>query len=185
MFIATLPSYVNDCEKPSRKCNHSPHLRLRDRSNTITGSANAISLETGDWALAKAWWLWGQRKVKDWWEEELYEVEHQVAEGVPLYLMKNQWMGCSWSLNWNWLFLIPPAEGTPFCMIKQAKWPQCTLTTLEKQMLERSETEEVPWSVTCLLQAQQQTLETPLGLVNRKLCAILWTFSGTFLLDQG
>ena len=56
--------------------------------------ANAISLEKGDLVLAKADAYRGKRKVNDQWEEELYEVEHQVAEGVPLYLMKNQWTGC-------------------------------------------------------------------------------------------
>ena len=57
--------------------------------------ASAISLETGDLVLAKANAYKGKRKVKDWWEEELYEVEHQVAEGVPSYLVKNQLMGHS------------------------------------------------------------------------------------------
>ena len=57
--------------------------------------ANAISLETGDLILAKADAYKGKRKVKDQWEEEPYEVEQQVAEGVLSYLMKNQWMGYS------------------------------------------------------------------------------------------
>ena len=57
--------------------------------------ANVISPETGDLVLAKAEAYRGKRKVKDWWEEELYEVEHQVAEGLPLYLMKTQQTGCS------------------------------------------------------------------------------------------
>ena len=59
------------------------------------GRANAISLETGDLVLAIADAYRGRRKVKDQWEEEPYEVEHQVAEGVPSYLVKNQWIGCS------------------------------------------------------------------------------------------
>ena len=56
--------------------------------------ANAISLEPGNLVMAKADVYKGKRKVKDWWEEELYKVEHQVAEGVPSYLMKNQQTGC-------------------------------------------------------------------------------------------
>ena len=41
-------------------------------------------------------WSWlkpmltGGRKVKDQWEEELYEVEHHIAEGIPSYFVKNQ-----------------------------------------------------------------------------------------------
>ena len=57
--------------------------------------ANAISQEPGDLVLAKADAYKGKRKVKDWWKEEPYEVEHQVAEGIPSYLMKNWHMGCS------------------------------------------------------------------------------------------
>ena len=57
--------------------------------------ANAISLEPGNQVLAKANAYRGKRKVKDWWEEEPYKVEHQVAEGIPSYLMRNQQTGCS------------------------------------------------------------------------------------------
>ena len=57
--------------------------------------ANAISLEPGNLVLAKTDAYKGKRKVKDWWEEEPNEMEHQVAEGIPSSLMKNQWTGCS------------------------------------------------------------------------------------------
>ena len=57
--------------------------------------ANAVSLEPGDLVLAKADAYRGSRKVKDQWEEEPYEVEHQIVEGVLSYLMKNQWTGSS------------------------------------------------------------------------------------------
>ena len=60
---------------------------------------NAISLETGDLVLAKADAYMGKRKVKDYWKEELYEVEHQDAEGVPSYLVINQLTVCSWVLH--------------------------------------------------------------------------------------
>ena len=57
--------------------------------------AKAISLEPGDLVLAKADAYMGRRKVKDWWEEEPCQVKCQVAEGIPSYLMRNQWTGCS------------------------------------------------------------------------------------------
>ena len=66
--------------------------------------ANAISLEPGDLVLNKANAYGRRRILKEWWEEELYKVECQVAEGIPFYLMKNQWTGCSWVLHWNQLF---------------------------------------------------------------------------------
>ena len=57
--------------------------------------ANAVSLKPGDLALAKVDAYRGRRNVKDWWEEEPYEVECQVAEGIPSYLVRNQWTGHS------------------------------------------------------------------------------------------
>ena len=146
---------------------------------------NAISLEQGDLVLAKANAYKGMRKVKDQWEEELYEVECQVADGIPSYLLKNQQTGCSWVLHWNQHFSISHTKGTPLCTVMWAKWAGCTTTTLEEQTQDGGETEEAPWSVNSLLQAQQQTVEAPLGWVNRMLCAILQMFSRVSLLDQG
>ena len=56
--------------------------------------ANAISLEPGDLVLAKADTFKGRRKVKDQWEEELCEVECQIVEGIPSYIVKNQLTRC-------------------------------------------------------------------------------------------
>ena len=119
--------------------------------------ANAISLEPGDLVLAKANGYRGRRKVNDWWEEELYELKFQIAEDVPSYLMKNQQTGCSWALHQNLLFLIAHSEGTPLCMIMHANRASCTITTLEEQTPEKSETEKVPQSANCLSLAQHQT----------------------------
>ena len=52
-------------------------------------------MEPGNLVLAKADAYKGRRKVKDWWEEELYEVECRIAEGVPFNLVKNQQTGHS------------------------------------------------------------------------------------------
>ena len=51
--------------------------------------AKAILLEPGDLVLARADAYKERRKVKDQWEEELYEMECQVAECISSYLMKN------------------------------------------------------------------------------------------------
>ena len=107
--------------------------------------------------------------MKDWWEEEK---ECQVAEGVPSYLVKNQWTGHSLVIHQNPLFLITPTEGTPFCMIMHAKWARCITFTLEEQTQGESEIEKSPQSVSCQSSAQYQTSET-LGWVNRRLHAYI------------
>ena len=53
MLTTTLPNYVNDCEKPSRRHKDSPCLRLRQKQN-YDRKANVISLETGHLILPKA-----------------------------------------------------------------------------------------------------------------------------------
>ena len=141
---------MNDCDKAFKEVQVQSTLQAERQKQYYDRKANAFFLETGDLVLAKAEAYKGKRKVKDWWEEELYEVEHHVAEGVPSYLMYNQEMGCSWVLHQNWLFLIVPAKGTPLCMVVQPKQPQYTPITLEEQTPERSETEEVLRSVNCL-----------------------------------
>ena len=127
--------------------------------------ANATLLEPGDLVLAKADDYKGKSKMKDHWEEELYKVICQFAEDIPLYLMKNEWIGSSQVLHQNWLFLIDPMEATPLCTVIWAEQARCPATTLENQTSDRSETEKVPQSVDYLLPVQQQTAETPLGWV--------------------
>ena len=147
--------------------------------------ANAISLEPGNLVLAKPDAYKGRGKVKDPWEEEPYEVECRIAEGIHFYLMKNQQTGCSQVLHQNSLFLITPIMGASLCPGVLAEQTRCTTTVLEEPTQKASENEEVPQSANCLLSAQHQTGETPLGQVNRKFCAFLRTFSGAPLLDQG
>ena len=53
MLIASLLSYVNDCEKPSKKCKCSPHLRLRDKSNTMRGRLMAFHWRQVIWSWLK------------------------------------------------------------------------------------------------------------------------------------
>ena len=92
--------------------------------------ANAVLLEPGDLVLAKANTYKWKRKVKDQWEEELYEVECQVVAGIPFLLVKNQQTGWSQVLHQNRLFLITPWKGTPHCMVMWAEQARCATTTL-------------------------------------------------------
>ena len=79
--------------KPSRKCKNSTLLMSKRQKQYYDRKANAILPELGDLVLAKANAYKGKRKVKDQWEEELYEVLCQVTEGVSSNLMKNKQTG--------------------------------------------------------------------------------------------
>ena len=51
----------------------------------------AVNLKPGDLVLVKADAFKGKRKIKDRWEEDIWEVVCQIATDVPSYEVTNQW----------------------------------------------------------------------------------------------
>ena len=49
-----------------------------------------VNLNSGDLVLVKADAWKGKRKINDMWEEETWEVVHQIAADVPSYKVTNQ-----------------------------------------------------------------------------------------------
>ena len=49
-----------------------------------------MNLKPGDLLLVKADAFKGKRKIKDRWEEETWEVVHQIATDIPSYEVTNQ-----------------------------------------------------------------------------------------------
>ena len=50
----------------------------------------SVNLKPGDLVLVKADAFKGKRKIKDRWEEDTWEVVHQIATDVPSYEVTNQ-----------------------------------------------------------------------------------------------
>ena len=50
----------------------------------------AVNLKPGNLVLVKADAFKGERKIKDRWEEDTWEVVHQIATDVPSYEVMNQ-----------------------------------------------------------------------------------------------
>ena len=50
----------------------------------------AVNLKPGDLVLVKADAWEGKRKIKDRWEEETWEVVHQIVADIPSYKVTNQ-----------------------------------------------------------------------------------------------
>ena len=159
-YIAELCEWLWDTFKEAQAQSTSEAKRQKQYFDR---KANAISLKPHNLVLVKANAYTGKRKVKDQWEEEPYEVECKVAEGVPSYLMKHLQMECSQVLHWNWLFLITPTKVTSLFIVMQIEWARCATTTLEEQALKESEIEKVPQGVNCLRPAQHLTDEIPIG----------------------
>ena len=50
----------------------------------------AVNLKPGDLVLVKADSFNGRRKIKDRWEEDTWEVVHQITTDIPSYEVMNQ-----------------------------------------------------------------------------------------------
>ena len=50
----------------------------------------AVNLKPGNLVIVKADAFKGRRKIKDRWEEDTWEVVHQIATDVPSYEVTNQ-----------------------------------------------------------------------------------------------
>ena len=50
----------------------------------------AVNLKPGDLVLVEADAWKGKRKIKDRWEEETWEVVHQIVADIPSYKVMNQ-----------------------------------------------------------------------------------------------
>ena len=50
----------------------------------------AVNLKSGDLVLVKADAVKGKRKIKDRWEEDTWEVVHQIVTDIPSYEVMSQ-----------------------------------------------------------------------------------------------
>ena len=88
----------------------------------------AVNFKPGDLVLVKVDAWKGKRMIKDRWEEETWEVVHQIMADVHSYKVMNQ-HGWSQVLHWNWLLLIASEVGVPLCMGNHHTQDGCTSPT--------------------------------------------------------
>ena len=120
----------------------------------------------GDIVLKKADAFQGKRKVKDWWSKVEYEVIHQVANGVPLYEIKDS-SGDVKTANHNRLFLLatPRGEVIPLCQCEDADTSLSTQSAIaELTPLECEDDLLKDYVERCL--TQHLTSHIPLGWVD-------------------
>ena len=103
----------------------------------------AVNLKPGNLVLVKADAWKGKRKIKDRWEEETWEVVHQIAADVPSYEVTNQ-HGGSQVLHQNWLLLITSEVDVPLCMGSHHTQDRCTSPTPCKTTSARGDEKRMP-----------------------------------------
>ena len=85
-------------------------------------------MKPGNLVLVKADAWKGKRKIKDWWDEETWEVSRQIMADVPSYKVTNQ-HGWSRVLHQNWLLLVASEVDIPLCMGTHHTHDRCTSPT--------------------------------------------------------
>ena len=121
-----------------------------------------VNLKPGNLVLVKADALKGKRKIKNRWEEETWEVVHQITTDVPSYEVTNQ-HGWSQVLHWNWLLLIASEIGVPLCMGSHHTQDRCTSPTPCKTTSVRGGKKRTPQEENGKVVTQQPTSKASLG----------------------
>ena len=132
-----------------------------------------MNLKPGDLVLVRADAFKGKRKIKDRWEEDTWEVVHQIMTDVPLYEVTNQ-QGRSWVLHWNWLLVIMSEVGIPLCIGIHLAQDRCTSPTPCKPTSMGGETKMMLQENNGSVDTQWPTSETSLGWIKRKLWLLPW-----------
>ena len=133
----------------------------------------AVNLKPGNLTLVKADAFKGKRKIKDGWEEENWEVVHQIMTDIPSYKVTNQ-QRRSWVLHWNWLLLIASEIGIPLCMGSCHAWDRCTNPTPCKTTSVRGERKRTSQENNGKVVTHQLTSKASLGWKNMKLQLLPW-----------
>ena len=133
-----------------------------------------VNVKPSDLVLVKADALKGKRKINDRWEEDTWEVVHQIMSDVPSYEVTNQ-HGKSCILHWNWLLLVTSDVGIPLCIDIHHAWDRCTSPTPCKTTSMGGETKMTPQENNGKAVTQWPTSKASLGWINEKLWLLPWT----------
>ena len=136
-----------------------------------------VNLKPGNLILVKADAFKGKRKIKDMWEEETWDVMHQIMTDIPSYEVTNQHRR-SWVLHWNWLLLIASEVAIPLCMGNCHTWDRCTSPMPCRTTSVGGETKWTPQENNGKAVTQWPTSKASLGWKNGKLQLLPWTSTG-------
>ena len=133
-----------------------------------------MNLKPGDLVLVKADAFKEKRKIKDRWEEDTWEVVHQITTDIPSYEVTDQ-QGMSCILHQNQLLLVISEVGIPLCIGIHHAWDRCTSPTPCKLTSTGGEIRMMPYESSGSAVTQLPTSKTSLGWINGKLQLVLWT----------
>ena len=103
----------------------------------------AVNLKPCDPVLVKADVWNGKRKIKVRWEEETWEVVHQIMADISSYEVLNQ-HGWSRVFHQNQFLVIASEIGIPLCMGSHHTQDRCTRPTPCKTTSDRGDEKRTP-----------------------------------------
>ena len=136
-----------------------------------------VNLKSGNLILVKTDAFKGKRKIKDRWEEEPWEVVHQIATDIPSYEVTNQHRR-SQVLHWNQLLLIMSEIGVPLHMSSHHAWDRCMSPTPHKTTSARGGRKRTSQENNGKVVTQWPTSKASLGWKNGKLQLLPWMSTG-------
>ncbi|MEE8207467.1 MAG: hypothetical protein V3T88_00715, partial [Nitrosomonadaceae bacterium] len=145
-----------------------------------------VELKPGDLVLVKADAYQGKRKIKNRWNGQEHEVLHQVATGVPSYVVKDG-QDRQQTIHRNRLLLLATTEerGLPLGIDVNTIQAKCTsITPIETTPL-GSEVDDEPQEVNGRSLTLGLTSENPLGWIDGKRRHLPWTRTGVSQKENG
>ena len=104
-----VPAYVMEVLRCFKEAYAEAHLQTnceaKKQKHYYDQATSTAQLVPGDVVLVKNDTYQGKQKVKDQWSETEYVVVCQVADGVPVYEVKDE-AGNIKTIHCNWLFLV-------------------------------------------------------------------------------
>ena len=146
-----MPAYMTEVRRCFKEAYAEAHLQTNCETKKqkwyYDRTTCTMQLVPGNVVLMKSDAHRGKRKVKDWWSETEYVVVCQVADGVPVYEVKDE-AGSIKTVHHNRLFLVatsagdamPLGAGVPLSEVNAARSTLVELTSLEVAICQRD-----PW----------------------------------------
>ena len=146
-----VPAYVTEVRRCFKEAYAEAHLQMNCEAKKqkwyYDQAMSTTQLVPGDVVLMKNDTYQGKWKVKDRWSETEYVVVHQVADGIPAYVVKDE-AGNVKTIHRNRLFLMaapmeaimPLGAGTSISEenIAQSTLAECTSFKVESDLPEGS-----------------------------------------------
>ena len=108
-----VPAYMTEVRRCFKEGYSEAHLQTNceaKKQKQYNRTTSTMQLVPSDMALMKSDTYQGKRKVKDRWSETEYMVVRQVADGIPVYEVKDE-AGSIKTVHRNQLFLVATPVG--------------------------------------------------------------------------